>query len=174
MGFVCVQHTLTKPLSLSLKSVTSASRSIGTLTALAGPSKKALGLEMLVPTSVKDGMDEIDMRLQQLEKEIDAQKPAEAAVEEMLTLSKAVNQQLKKATNPQDSLLIDIESEQNHGAMSTASSVSEPPVAHANTSPKTLLLSPSAPPAPQKNVVSIPCIMCDQVRASLLNQSLKQ
>ena len=105
-------------------------------------------------------MDEIDLRLQQLEKDMDAQKPE---VEAVLEKAKAVEEQLQAATSPQDSLLIDIESGQNQDAVSIASTVSEPLV-QANTSPKTLLLSPSAPPAPQKNVVSIPCIMCDQVR----------
>lgn len=138
---------------------TSASRSIGTLTTAAGPSKKARGLDILVPTSVKDSMDEIDLRLQQLEKDMDAQKPE---VEAVLEKAKAVEEQLQAAASPQDSLLIDIESGQNQDAVSIASTVSEPLV-QANTSPKTLLLSPSAPPAPQKNVVSIPCIMCDQV-----------
>lgn len=125
-------------------------------------------------------MDEIDMRLQQvfyfiiltcynsnngfvfsqLEKDIDAQKPDEIEVEAMLKKAKIIETQLMQTASNQDNLLIDIESEQHNN--DTLSSTSSEPVVQANTSPKTLILSPSAPPAP-KTVVSIPCIMCDQV-----------
>lgn len=121
-----------------------------------------------MPAAVKESMDEIDLRLQQLEKDIDAQKPDEMEVESMLKKAKIIETQLMQAaTNPQDSLLIDIESEQhNNDTLSTTSSVNEPAM-QANTSPKTLILSPSAPPVP-KNVVSIPCIMCEQVRLGVI------
>lgn len=107
-------------------------------------------------------IDDIDLKLQQLEKELDTQKQPAPILVAADTAKPSAPPLL--SSNQSESLLIDIESEHSHDTASTASNISEQVEAH--TSAKTLEAAASSsatPPTKDKSLVPIPCIMCDQV-----------
>ena len=108
----------------------------------------------------KEKMDDIDLRLQQLEREEDGQKSVATVVADKVAATEL------PANKLQESLLIDIEttsSQPQQQQQSVNVDVGLPPV---KTTPKMIEAWPSAPPAPENKPISVPmpCIMCDQVR----------
>ena len=100
-------------------------------------------------------MDDIDLKLQQLEKEEDVPKQVETLVKSASNLSLA-------SQSPKENLLIDIDSNDSNSISSVVSEPQSEVRVEANTFAKTLA-SPSIEKPNEKTMVPIPCIMCDKV-----------